>query len=251
MKRAFLKNFALSAAAILVMILAWTVACFAVRNDYVLPSFVQTCKEVGRLLVEAQFWTAFGGTLLRTAVAFAVSLLLGVLLALIAGLWTWVRSFLSPIVSVLRTVPTMAVILMLLLWTTPRIAPVIVSLLVLLPAVYAATLSAVDEVTETYGDLARAFRIGTFRRLFRMVLPLIAPAILGQAGSIFSMGLKITISGEVLASTFQSLGGMMQEAKMFVQMPRLLALTLVAVLLGFLLEGLCYGAYRLLVRWRS
>ncbi len=250
MRRAYLKNLALSGAAVLTVIAVWVVACLIVRNDYVLPSFFDTCKEVGGLFSDAAFWTAFCGTLVRTAVAFFVALILGILLALVANLRTWVRAFLSPIVSVLRTVPTMAVILMLLLWTTPRVAPVIVSLLVLLPAVYAATLSSLDEVTAEYGVLARAFRIPAWKRAMKMYLPLVAPPVLGQAGSIFSMGLKITVSGEVLANTFQSLGGMMQEAKMFVAMPRLMALTLVTVAVGFLLEGACLIVYRLIVRWR-
>ena len=251
MKRAYLKNFALSGAAIVAMVAVWMIACLIVRNDYVLPSFFDTCKEVGGLFSDAAFWTAFSGTLLRTAIAFAVALVLGVALALMADLRTWVRSFLSPIVSVLRTVPTMAVILMLLLWTTPRVAPVIVSLLVLMPAVYAATLSGLDEAKAEYGVLARAFRIPARRRVTKMYLPLVAPSVFGQTGSIFSMGLKITVSGEVLANTFQSLGGMMQEAKMFVAMPRLMALTLVTVLVGFLLEGVCLLGYKLVTRWRG
>ena len=251
MKRALLKNFALSVAAVLTMLLVWVVAYFVVRNDYVLPSLSETCREMGRLFSEADFWMAFSNTLLRTAVAFLVALVLGIALALIANLWTWVRAFLSPIVSVLRTVPTMAVILMLLLWTTPRVAPVIVSLLVLMPAVYAATLSSLNEVTAEYGVLAQAFRIPAWKRAWKMYLPLVAPPVFGQAGSIFSMGLKITVSGEVLSNTFQSLGGMMQEAKMFVMMPRLMALTLITVVVGFLLEAVCLLIYKLIVRWRG
>lgn len=245
------KNFLFSLTAVAFLWLVWIVAYFAVRNDYVLPSFWETAAALWDLLKSALFWRAFAGTLGRAALAFAVSLVLGVGLALIANSRTWVRSFLSPIVSFLRTVPTIAVILMLLIWTTPRIAPVIVSLLVLLPAVYAATLSALDEVTENYGELASAFRVGMGRKAFKMYLPLAAPAVLGQAGSVFSMGLKITVSGEVLAQTFPSVGYLMQDAKMFVQMPRLIALTLLAVLIGFALEGACYGAYKLIVRWRG
>lgn len=245
------KNILFSLAAVVFLWLAWIIAYFIVRNDYVLPSFTETMSALWRLLGDAAFWRSFWSTFGRTALAFAVSLVLGVGLALIANLHTWVRSFLSPIVSVLRTVPTMAVILVLLLWTTPRIAPVIVALFVLLPAVYAATLAAIDEVNENYGELARAFGVSAKRKAFQMYLPLAAPVILGQSGSIFSMGLKITISGEVLANTFPSIGNLMQDSKMFVQMPRLLALTLLAVVLGFALEGACFGAYKLIVRWRS
>ncbi len=44
---------------------------------------------------------------------------------------------------------------------------------------------------------------------------------------------------------------MMQEAKMYLEMPTLMALTLLVILLGFLLEGACYLSYRLIVRWRQ
>ena len=132
----------------------------------------------------------------------------------------------------------------------PAVAPVIVSALVLSPAAYAAALAALDEVGEEYGELTRAFRVSAGRKIVKMYLPLAAPPLLKQAGSIFSLGLKVVISGEVMASTYRSLGGMMQEAQTFLSMPRLMALTLITVLLGFALEGLCRLMYRLIVRWR-
>ncbi|MDE7296278.1 MAG: ABC transporter permease subunit [Clostridia bacterium] len=244
------KNFIFSLLAVVFLWLFWLIAYFIVRNDYLLPSVGDTLAETWRLLGTGEFWRAFGGTLLRTLAAFALSLVLGTGLSIIARLFTGVRAFFTPVISVLRSLPTVAIILILLLWTSPAVAPVIVSMLVLLPAVYAAVLAALDEVHGEYGELIRAFRVSNRRAVIKLYLPLAAPPVLGQAGGIFSLGLKITVSGEVLASTYRSLGGLMQEAKMYVQMPALLALTLVTVLTGFLLEGLCRLAYRLLVRWR-
>ena len=245
------RNALLSVAAVVALWLAWLVAYTCVKNDYVLPSFWDACRETGRLLASASFWRALGNTFLRTLWAFLISLALGVLLAVAAHLSRGLRAFLSPVISLLRTLPTMAVILMLLLWTTPAVTPVIVSALVLFPAVYAAALAALDEVGEAYGELVRSFRVPLARRIFQMYLPLSAPVLLKQAGGIFSLGLKVVISGEVLAATYRSLGGMMQEAKMYLEMPTLMALTLLVILLGFLLEGACYLSYRLIVRWRQ
>ena len=244
------KNALFSAVALIALWLVWVIAYYIVRNDYVLPSFWETLRETGRLLGEASFWRAFGNTFLRTLWAFLVSLALGVGLAIPAHLVGGVRAFFAPIISALRTVPTMAVVLMLLLWTTPAVAPVIVSAPVLFPAAFCPALAALDEVGEEYGELTRAFRVSAGRKIVKMYLPLAAPPLLKQAGSIFSLGLKVVISGEVMASTYRSLGGMMQEAQTFLSMPRLMALTLITVLLGFALEGLCRLVYRLIVRWR-
>ena len=102
------KNFAISAFAILFLWLIWIVAYFAVGNDYLLPSFWETFASMGRLLGGKAFWVAFGASLLRTLLAFAVSFLFGVTFAVIARCFSPVRAFFAPIVSFLRTVPTLA-----------------------------------------------------------------------------------------------------------------------------------------------
>lgn len=250
MKRERLKNFFISLSALLALWLVWVIAFFVVRNDFVLPSFWETFRAMGEVLGEGVFWRALGNTFLRTLYSFLFSLVAGVGLAALATVFKPLRAFFAPVVSVLRTVPTMAVILVLLLWTSPAAAPVAVSALVLMPAVYAAALAAFTEVEEEYGELARVFHVSRARRVFKMYLPVAAPPFFKQAGAIFSMGLKVTVSGEVLSSTFRSMGGMMQEAQIYLDTPRLLALTLLAVLLGFAIEGACALVYSLVARWR-
>ncbi len=224
--------------ALLALWLAWLIASLAVGNGLVVPSFTDTAKEIGRLFTEAAFWRAFGGTLWRSLEAFLLSFALGTGLALLAALSRPVRAFFSPIVSVLRTVPTMAVVLILLLWTSPKVAPVIIAVLVLFPVFYASVLSSLDEVKKEYGDLASSFRVSGVRQAFLMYLPLAAPPVLAQLGATFSLGLKIAVSGEVLSSTAKSLGSMMQQAQGFLETPRLIALTLLTVAVGFAFEGI-------------
>lgn len=233
------KNLLFSVLALALLWVGWIIAYFAIGNAYILPSFWETLRAAGLLFARADFWAAFGNTFLRTLWAFLASFAVGVLCAVPARLFPRLRAFLAPVVSVLRTLPTMAVILILLLWTSPAAAPVVVASLVLAPAVYSAALTALDGAGEEYGELAAAYGVSKKRLVLQMYLPLAAPALLSQAGAILSMGLKITVSAEVLASTYCSLGYMMQNAKLAVEMPELLALTLLAVLLGFLLEGAC------------
>lgn len=244
LKRDRFLNFIFSAMAILTLWLVWLIASLSVGNELVVPSVGETFAEIGRLFRETAFWRAFGGTLLRSLEAFLISLALGVGLGLYSALFRPARAFFAPIVSVLRTVPTMAVVLILLLWTSPAAAPIIIAALVLFPVFYAAVLSAVDGVREEYGEVASAFRVPKVRQAFCMYLPLSAPPVLAQLGATFSLGLKITVSGEVLSATAKSLGSAMQQAQGFLQTPRLLALTILAVAVGFVFEGLfALGTY--------
>lgn len=234
--------------------LVWIVAYYAVKNELLFPSLGDTFSALSKLTftggaVARAFWRAFGFTLLRTLLAFVISFACGALLAALAVTYRGVRAFFAPVVSILRTFPTLAVVLFLLLWTTPFFAPVVVAALVLFPAVYAAALVSFSTAVKKFGDFAKVYQIGKAKRIFKLYLPASLPALISEGGAALSMGLKITVSGEVLAASFQSLGGMMQEAQIYLATPRLFALTLVTVLSGFLLEGLCALLKRLCVKW--
>lgn len=218
------------------MWLVWLIAYYAVANDYIIPSFSDTMKSMGELLAESAFWTAFGYTLLRTAEAFVLSFLLAAVLAALSVCSKGAAAFIRPVMIFLRTLPTLAVVLILLIWTNRKIAPVIVTLLVLLPAIYAQITAAAGDIDGDLIEMADVYRIPRKTRLFKIYLPLVSPNILSQAGANISMGLKVMISAEVLSKTFNSLGNLMQNAREYLEMPRLAALTLMAVLLGLILD---------------
>ena len=69
-----------------------------------------------------------------------------------------------------------------------------------------------------------------------MFLPQIAEPVVSQTGSNFSFCIKLTVSAEVMAYTLRSLGGLMATANAYFEIPRLMALTLISVLLGLLFE---------------
>ena len=146
--------------------------------------------------------------------------------------------FLSPLVSVMRSLPTMAVILIILVWTTPVQAPVAVAFLALFPLLYSGIFSALKQVDGKLVEMSKIYRVPVRKQIFGLYLPSAAPYVLREAAAALSFSLKLTVSAEVLANTYQSLGGMMQEAKIYVEVPALFALTALVVIAGFLLEGL-------------
>jgi ABC-type nitrate/sulfonate/bicarbonate transport system permease component len=87
--------------------------------------------------------------------------------------------------------------------------------------------------------------------VFAIYLPQISESAFMQAGPNMSLGLKIMVSAEVLASTAQSLGGSMNYARSFLEIPRLAALTLLAVISGFIFEALLYQLTRINKKWRA
>ena len=114
MKGLIWKNVIQTLAAIAFLLAVWFVAYFAVGNELLIPPISDSLKEVGALLVSGGFWKGLLFTLLRALFAFAISFVLAVIFAVVAYLYPSFGSFLSPLVSVLRSMPILAVLLILL-----------------------------------------------------------------------------------------------------------------------------------------
>ncbi len=241
----------LSVLAIVLMWVAWVIAYAAVGNDYVMPSFTDSMVAMGETLASSTFWTAFGYTFLRTIFSFLISFVLAAICCALATASPQFKAFLRPIMGFLRALPTLAIVLLLLIWTSPTVAPVVVTCLVLFPSMYAQMTAAVGDVGDGVLQMAKAYGISRTDRIFKIYMPAVAPNVIGQSGANMSLGLKITVSAEVMCNTLRSIGGMMQNARLYLDMPRLAALTLITVLLGLVLEGL-FALLRLpFSRWRN
>ena len=237
-------------AAVAVMLCTWWIAAAVKGNELILPTPSQTVNALGTMLVGRAFWRAFGGTLLRTVIAFAVSLAVATVLAVAARLWTPVRRFLAPVVSVLRALPTVAVVLLLVVWSSPRVAPVIVDALVIMPVLQAAILAAIDGVDPDLIEMSRVYRVPLARKLCSLYLPSIVPAVMPQIASTLSLSVKLMVASEVLAATAHSLGGQMQQMAAYWETAKLFAYTLVAVIVSLVLEYGVLLVFRLCTKRR-
>lgn len=246
-KRKF--NILLSLTAFALMWVIWIIAYYCVQNEYVIPSISDTAKSFGQCLISGGFWVSFLYTVLRTALSFIISFILAVALVALGAVCKPLNSFIKPYMSVLRTLPTLAIILILLFWTNPLVAPVAVTFLVLFPMIYSQLNASVNGIDDGIIEMAEVYKISRSERLTKIYLPLISPNILAQTGANISLGIKVMISAEVLAGTYKSLGGLMQNARFYVDMPRLVALTIIAVLIGLFID-LCFSLIeRVTFKW--
>lgn len=236
MKKLILKTAWQTLAAIVFLAVVWMVAYFAIANELLVPSLFDSLQEMGELLISGAFWTGLSKSLLRALCAFSISFLFALIFAVIAYMVPSLEAIFAPIVSALRSLPVLAVLLILLSFLKAGVAPVAVAFLSLFPMLYVGILAALTGIDREVIEISRLHGASAFTRIFRIYLPLSAPYILRESGAALSFSLKLVVSAEVLANTAQSLGGMMQEAKIYAELPQLFALVCVTFLLGLMLE---------------
>ena len=195
------------------------------------------------------YWLAFCMTLLRTLGAWAVSCVVGVALAAVSAAGRGARAFIETFVSVFRTLPVMAVTLMLLIWTSRGVAPMIVAFLTVCPIMYAQLMAAYDGIDGGLRDMAAVYGVSRFERIVKIYFPQMLPPVLAQTGANISLALKVIISAEVLSSTFRSLGGMINDANMFLRTSQMFALTITILVAGGLIEWSFGKLARITDKW--
>lgn len=232
-----LKSVGWFALAVAFFVAVWVVAYFVVGNEYVLPSPWQTAVAGFWLLGTAELWTALLSTFLRALEALAIAFAFAVAFAVLAHVLPQWGRFLAFFVSALRSLPTMAVLLMLLIWTTPSFAPVVVAFMALFPILYTSMRAALAAVDKDLVQMCEVYRVPMKKRILDMYLPIASPYVVRELAGAAAFALKLIVSAEIMAYTYRSLGGMLQDAQIFSEMPRLFALTVLVIVLGLLLEG--------------
>lgn len=222
---------------IAVLLLVWSVVAKVQNNEYVVPSLQSTLQELVLLFGQQKFYTALLFTLLRSIIAFLLSFIMAFILAYCSVKSLKLERLILPIISITRTLPTIAIAWLLLFWTDSQVAPVVITMLVVLPTSYTQIKGALECVNKRTIEAGKVDGAGFINVLFKIELPQIAPEVFSVIGSGLALNLKLMVAAEVLSATIKSLGNMINLATPF-EVAKILALTVVVLLLGLFVEFL-------------
>ncbi len=231
-------NLILPVGSILTVIALWAITAAITDSEYLLPSVTQTAKALIELFGSGQFYLALLMTLIRSLIAFLISFVLAFALAFLAKKSDKAERILAPIISVIRALPTIAIVLLLLFWTNSNVAPVVVTMLVVLPTTYTGARNALDTIDDGAIEMCKVFAVSKKQTFYKVQLPQITPPALKLIGSGLSLNLKLMVAAEVLSATVRSIGNMLNFASYNFEVASMLALVVVVVIVGTLIEGL-------------
>lgn len=216
----------------------WAAAAAVTDEEIILPRPLSVFKEFFSLFAESAFYTSYFVTLGRSLIAFAVSFTLAVGAAALARRFRTAERIAMTVLPLVRALPTVAVVLLLVLWTTSRTAAVVVTMLVVLPTLYTNAESALSSVTKELSEMCRVYRIPKKTKFFRIYIPAVAPSLVSSAGAGLSLNLKLMVAAEVIAATAKGLGTELNLDKINFETAHMLALVLAIVLTGIVIEVL-------------
>ena len=233
-----------------IMLLLWEVASLTLGSEQILPGPATTLKTTILLFAEKSFWTVIGSTILRGLIGFAIAVVAGIALGIVGGLKPKFDAFMQPWVVVMRSVPVVAFILLALIWFKSSSVAVFIGLLTMFPMIYSNIVNGIHNVDAKLIEMARFYQVSDRRIVTEVYIPAIAPYAVSGISNAVGIGWRAIIVGEVLSQPQYGIGTFMQSAQAFLQVDKVIAWTVIAVLLSFLFERLIRFGERKLLKWK-
>ena len=227
-------------AVFLLVLCVWYIASLWISVDLILPTPSQSFISLGQTLATSEFWISLGWTYLRSIEGFLIAFGIAFGGAILAYAFKDAERLLNPFMGLVRAIPTMAILLILIIIISPSQTPIVVAGIVICPTLYQAFLSGFHQIDKKLIEMATIYKVPKKRQILQFYVPFILPIMLEHVATAFSLNIKLVIAAEALAQTRNSIGKLMQFAKVNLEMGKLFALTIVAVILSMVSEGLIH-----------
>ena len=235
-RKKILADVLFTAVAVALVLVVWYAVSAAVDSEFIVPSVGAAFRALAFVFETEQFWTGLGGTLLRCVWGFAAAFVLFIVTFGLSTAFYSFRKIAEPIISALRSLPAVAVTLILIISVGAKIAPVVLSVTVIYPIMYSSAKARAATVSRELKEICRicgASRWATFKALW---FPCIAGGLAENAATAFSYNVKAVVGAEILAQTASSLGMLMKLSQINLQPDLLVAYVISAVVVGALCE---------------
>lgn len=233
-----MKRIVLTCLSILLIPVAWQLLSWQMAQPQLIPSFPDLVRALLRLVYTPGFLVSIGTTCLRACVGLLLSLAAASITAFLLNRSEGIRLLFMPWLSLLRSVPVISFILLALIFLNPEMIPLLIAFLTMYPLLTENLLKGLMNRRDSWKILARQFHLNAWNRLFQINYPQLKPYLFSGLASAVGFGWRAIIMGEVLSQCVDGIGKRMKEAQVFIDVPELIAWTLVAIVLSWLTDKL-------------
>ncbi|CAN5880430.1 ABC transporter permease [soil metagenome] len=193
-------------AAVLLVLLFWALVARS-QPSYLFPAPWVVLPKLGTRLLEPQFLAELGRSLARLSVGYAVAVAAGLLSTLVAAVSVPAKRVLTALFGMLQNVPPIAYIplLILLLGFGDKPVGVVIALAAFFPLAVGG-LNALKHVEARHLEVAQTLQASRVLTLRRVVLPALAPQLVGAARIAFGNAWRGLVAAEMIAGVGQGVG---------------------------------------------
>jgi len=228
-------------AALAIAVAIWQfVAWSDFKPDYVLPDPATVGRELADQIAGAELWRAIGTTMRRAATGFTLSIVIGTAVGLAVVRVRVLRVAVGAMITGLQTMPSIAWFpFAILLFQISEGAILFVVVLGAAPSIANGLISGVDHLSPQLLRAARVLGARGVTLYTSVVMPAALPAYLAGLKQGWAFAWRSLMAGELLVIIAQkpALGTDLHFAREFADAPRLIAVMIVILVIGMVVDG--------------
>lgn len=217
-------------------LLLWQLVADRIRNRILLVGPIQVAQALWKLLPQKGFWAAVVFTFSRITGGFLLAFLLALVLAAVCSRFPLLGTLLRPYMLAVQTVPVASFIVLALFWLSSGRINLFIAFLMVLPVLYSNLLQGIRQADPKLLEMSAVFRMSVWRQIRCIYVPAVHPYVLSACRAALGLCWKAGVAAEVIGVTRGSIGGMLYEARIYLEVAELFAWTLVVVLVSLIFE---------------
>lgn len=247
-KKTLIINLLYIVVAVALILLAWWAAAAAADSEFVVPEIGATFVAFKKVFQNPEFWNGLIGTLLRSVIGFGISVALFFVTFFLSTAFVAFKRVAEPIIGVMRSLPAVAVTLILMLAVGGNATPVILGILVIYPIMYSSAVARTATLPQELKEICILCGGGRLTMFKSVYLPCLAGGLPESLATTFSYNIKAVIGAEILAQTVSSLGMLMKLSQVYLQPSMLMAFVIAAVVVSVVAEAVIRFVLKIALR---
>lgn len=229
---------------VIIIFIIWYLSSIIINNELIIPKISSVLSSIINILKDSSNLLVIFYTLIRLTFSIIIAFILSIIILLLV---IWRKNLVNlfrPIITIFKTIPVAAIIIILLIWFGSQKSPIVITTLIIFPIMIESFLTGIDNIEAGYIEELKINGDNYWVSIFKVYLPMISPFIYMGFIQSLGLGVKVLVTAELISQTRNSVGNKLYLHKIYLDMPGLFAWVLIVVLIVILLELFIYFVKR-------
>lgn len=198
---------------LLFFLIVWEIAAYIINNDIYLPKLQNVFYSIIEIIKDKDFFKNISSSMGRSLISFFSALILAVFVSILAVYSSFFNDFIKPFNAIIKTIPTMVLVVLALVWFDKDKAPYVVGFAIVYPILLEGIISEITNIDKKIFEMCTIYNVSTKNKILKIYFPVLIRYLINTFMSSFSLAFKVVIAGEVHGQPTYGIGAAIQNDK--------------------------------------
>ncbi|MGF6907522.1 ABC transporter permease [Fusobacterium sp. PH5-44] len=232
-------------------VLVWEIFAIHVNNNIFCPRMRELLYSLKNIVMNDNFSSIVMNTLRTLILVLVISSVFAIIACILALKSQFFSYIFKYFFNLLRSIPSMIIIVLVVIWSNTRIVPLIVGTTMVIPLCYDNIFAGIGSIDEKLISMAKIYKVRKISILKNIYLPGVYFFVSKLVSGVVSLGFKVIIASEMLSQKNRTIGGEIYLNKMYLDTSKILAWVVIIILINEILSWIINIFNKKITKWQN